>query len=304
MQHGRKIDLRTAPMSLRHHWDGQIRALGEDGMSWAVPYRYGDSGWTDYQPLNPAVPVALWNTLGGDEDREIIEGLREQEAYDWCQVSSFRTKEDAGHEQPWLCYLRGENPDYPQQILQVAFEQVYRRLQLAREDQTDPRNNHIHWWQQLNPVTTEALVQLTLGAPQHIYNGGLLLAPLRYFDYDRRRPGLPPDVAALVDAVEQDRVSVSLVNLGGSETRRVVVQAGTLGEHRFGAVGVTRRGSPYPGAVGTVSAPPLEVVRDQIDIQASYFAVNLPAGTRIDLDIALERGAGTPSYTFPWDREE
>ena len=60
-------------------------------------------------------------------------------------------------------------------------------------------------------MTTEALIQLTLGAPQLLYNGGLLLARLRYFDAQRRRPGLPPDVAALVETLE---------------ARRTVVQAG------------------------------------------------------------------------------
>ena len=35
-------------------------------------------------------------------------------------------------------------------------------------------NVHEHHWQTINPVTTEALVQLTLGAPQLMYNGGLL----------------------------------------------------------------------------------------------------------------------------------
>jgi hypothetical protein len=303
MKHGRTIDLREAPMSLKHHWTGQFNALGADGRSWTVPYRYGDSGWTDYQPLTPILPAALWNTCAADEDGAFLDDLREREAYDWRSVSSFRTKEDSGHEQPWLCYLRGENPGYPERILQVALDQVYRRLDFIRDDETDPRDNHIHWWQQLNPVTTEALVQLTLGAPQHVYNGGLLLAPLRYFDADRRRPGLPPDVAALVGAVERDRVSVCLVNLDGHETRRVVIQAGTLGEHRFTSVAASRRQSDYPGTVGAYSAPDLEQDTTSVDVFAGHFAVRLPPGTRIDLEIGLERGAGRASYAFPWDRE-
>ena len=49
----------------------------------------------------------------------------------------------------------------------------------------------IHLWQQCNPVVTEALVQLTWGGPQVIYNGGLQQARVRYYDAGRRRPGLP-----------------------------------------------------------------------------------------------------------------
>ena len=47
----------------------------------------------------------------------------------------------------------------------------------------------IHLWQQSNPVVTEALVQLTWGGPQVIYNGGLQQARVRYYDAVRRRPG-------------------------------------------------------------------------------------------------------------------
>ena len=45
-------------------------------------------------------------------------------------------------------------------------------------------------------VVTEVLTQLTWGAPQVVYNGGIAQARLRYYDADRGRPGLPPDVAA------------------------------------------------------------------------------------------------------------
>jgi hypothetical protein len=300
MKRGKVIDLRTARMSLEHHWAGQMRALGSSGESWAVPYRHGDSGWTDYQPMTPIPSAALWNVRGSDDDHAFLDELRAKETFDWRTVTSFRTKEDSGHEQPWWCFLKGENPGYPERILRVALDQVYRRLELIRRDDTDPRDNHIHWWQQLNPVTTEALVQLTLGAPQHIYNGGLLLAPLRYFDADRKRPGLAPDVAALVTKVERTSVSVSLVNLSGRETRRLIVQAGTLGEHRFTAVRSTQRRSDYPGAPGTYMAPDLEVGSASTDVAQSHFAVRLPPGTQIELDIGLERGAGTPSYRFPF----
>lgn len=38
-----------------------------------------------------------------------------------------------------------------------------------------------------------------MGSPQTVYNGGLLRATVRHYDPDRQRPGLPPDVAVLVD---------------------------------------------------------------------------------------------------------
>ena len=45
------------------------------------------------------------------------------------------------------------------------------------------------------------------------------------------RPGLPEDVAALVDSLKDDSTSLVLVNLNQSETRTVIVQGGAYGEH-------------------------------------------------------------------------
>ena len=73
--------------------------------------------------------------------------------------------------------------------LLTARMRAYRDVDISEAD--------IHVWQQCNPVVTEALVQLTWGGPQVIYNGGLQQARVRYYDADRRRPGLPPSVAAL-----------------------------------------------------------------------------------------------------------
>ncbi|MFW6231708.1 MAG: hypothetical protein ACOC37_01515, partial [Spirochaetota bacterium] len=93
-----------------------------------------------------------------------------------------------------------------------------------------------------------------------------------------------------------------LVNLDGRADRRVVIQAGTLGEHRFTSVRASRRRSEYPGRVGAYTAPELEVGTEDYGVDEGHFAVHLPPATTIDLEIGLERGAGTPSYSFPWDR--
>ena len=169
-------------MSLYHHWIGDFTAMGRRRRSFMIPHRYADSGWFDYQPMMVNLPMALLNITGADEDRGRVESIRELESFQWAHYTASRGKEDTGHEKPWHAYVSGSNPDYPEQALRGTLSQVYRRIQQIREDDTDPRDNHIHWWQQLNPVTTETLVQLTLGAPQIIYNGGLLLSPIRHFD--------------------------------------------------------------------------------------------------------------------------
>ena len=144
-------------------------------------------------------------------DWDRIEKIRNASKYDWNLVLSFRTKEDSGHEQPWLRFLAGDNPTYPEAILCASYDQVCRRLERIRNDKEDLKEVSIHHWQRLNPVLTEALVQLTLGAPQIMYNGGLLMCRVRYFDLEHRRPGLPEDVAALVEKLEDKRTVICLL---------------------------------------------------------------------------------------------
>ncbi len=74
-------------------------------------------------------------------------------------------------------------------------------------------------------------MRLTLGglAPKH--QGEILHARVRYFDPVNRRPGLPDDVAALVDSLSDGSTSLVLVNLNQSEPRELIVQGGGYGEH-------------------------------------------------------------------------
>ncbi len=74
-------------------------------------------------------------------------------------------------------------------------------------------------------------MQLAWGGPQVIYNGGLQQARVRYYDGIRRRPGLPPGVAALVSSIVPEATVVELVNLDAEGERSVIVQAGAFAEH-------------------------------------------------------------------------
>ena len=72
-----------------------------------------------------------------------------------------------------------------------------------------------------------------LGGMHHGNRTLVLHARLRYFDPDSRRPGLPADVAALVEKMSGDETVLTLVNVSPVHKRRVIVQAGAYGEHQF-----------------------------------------------------------------------
>ncbi len=125
-----------------------------------------------------------------------------------------------------LAYLRHEEP-----------EDTYdpRGTETIDPARVDLKNVPEYHWMTVTPVTTEALIQLMLGGSQIQYNGGMLHTRVRYFDPDAERPGLPPDVAALVTKVEADRTVLELVNLSPFDTRRIIVQSGMFGNTASGA---------------------------------------------------------------------
>src|SRR3984957_2408422 len=121
-----------------------------------VPFRHSDRGWFDYNPMLASVPMALWHHATDPADRQRLAGLRERSGYDWRTVRSFRSKEEAGHEEPWFTYLAGDNPDYPEKILAAAQAQARHRLARIRAYRGgDVAEADIHLWQQSNPVVTE-----------------------------------------------------------------------------------------------------------------------------------------------------
>ena len=131
-------------------------------------------------------------------------------------------------------------------------------------------------------MTTEALVQLTQGCPQVIYYGGIPNARVRYFDGLRKRPGLPEDVAALVDTVVPWGIGLTLVNLNPHASRETVVQAGALGEHRFRSVRFDGSETSYPAPKGSYAADQPVVEERRMRIDDRYLRVKLPPATQID----------------------
>ena len=187
---------------LRMHVDALVAHGREEGGRVLVPYKHTDEGWTDFNPINSNAPIHLWAASMEERDWQRLDTLRRGAEDEWKQVGQRgpRSLDDRA----WTRFLAGESPDYPERILQANYREVGDRIAKVIDDEQDLTQLDVHWWQQVNPVVTEALVQLTTGAPQTIYWGGLAQGRVRYFDGEQRRPGLPPDVAALVTSLSAD----------------------------------------------------------------------------------------------------
>lgn len=283
-------------MSIRDRWEAE---LGPDTalLTLLIPNRHRSDGWFDFQPPQLGLAAWLWQAGREPADHQRLDWLRAQSGYDWATVRDFRNKEDAGHEAPWLAFLAGDNPAYPEEALGVALAQVQRRMDLIALDTTALADLHIHHWQRHNPVTTEALLQLTTGTPQVLYNGGLLPTRLLYGDPELGRPGLPPDVAALVDSVSPGHTGVQLVNLSSVQTRQVVVQAGSLGEDRIDEVHFTESAGDHPGAPTAYVSPVSAATTISTAVGGNRLHVVLPPGRTIHLDLRLTLRAFQPAHT-------
>ncbi len=246
---------------------------------------YEKDGWFEFQPLQPVQMSHVWMVSQSSEDMEILNRIRDHRNRSWDNILHFYAKDQGGHEAAWLNYLEGGFPDYPEKILEHNLFQVYNRLKFMREDTQDPKTYGDYYLQARNPVTAEGLVQLTMGGPLPIYNGGLLMVSVRYFDIARKRPGLPPDVAALISRIEPDGIQLTLVNLHPMDTREVLIQSGAFTEHQFMSVSFRQPGQEWC---------------EETTIQDTYICTKLGAGVILEMKIGMQRLCNIPSYKLPW----
>jgi hypothetical protein len=298
--HGRRLAVADSDSSIRARWLAHLGPAASQP-TLLVPYRHSDRGWFDWNPVQVSVPAALWQHTADPADQARLDALRAASGYDWTVVRAFRDKEEAGHEEPWYAYLRGDNPGYPEAMLAAAQVQARRRLALMEQHaDADVAEPDIHLWQNLNPVVTEALTQLTWGAPQVIYNGGPVQARVRYYDAGRRRPGLPPEVAALVSAIDPAATVLTLINLSAVAGQTVVVQAGAFGEHDIEAVSYSCAAPGWAGSDTEYIGHEVEAGGRQAAVRGPWLDVVLPPGTEITLTLRLRTRVRPPSVRTPW----
>ncbi len=241
-------------------------------------YKYdGKPEWYQYSPRlyqDRLAEIYFWSMDRKDLARVPIA--------DKFEVSAGRGGyNEADRTAPWLGFLDGKIPDFPEKALQSDLARVRRRVQMIREDATTADSRLADYLLDLNPATTNALTNLTLGG--YFSNGRIwvLHSRFRYFDPVKRRAGLPEDVGALVEKLGPDSATVTLVNTNQIAPREVVVQAGGYGEHRFEAVTIAGQKTAFQGPVLTVRLEP---------------------GAGAKLEFQMTRYANKPTFAFPWDR--
>jgi len=182
---------------------------------------------------------------------------------------------------PWLGFLDGKIPDFPEKALQADLARIRRRMEAIRNDQTTSDTRLADYLLDFNPATTNTLAHLMLGAYMSPARIWVLHGRFRYFDPVKRRAGLPADVGALVEKLSADAATLTLVNTNPIEAREVVLQAGGYGEHRFDAVTMAGKTTEAGGPV---------------------ISIRIEPGSGSRLEFKMTRYANRPTLAFPWDR--
>ena len=161
-----------------------------------LPRYYGDQGWYGHHDGESGSAGGLTNL------REV-----ETDIYLWAlQPGDLERLPKRG----WIGYLTSGDAAYPLSALQQGLSEIQRAAARLRADKSTPDfPPHSTRGSGMNPVATEALINLTLGAndPNGSGHGPLPLhAQVRHFDPERRRAGLADDVAALVEKIDSARV--------------------------------------------------------------------------------------------------
>jgi hypothetical protein len=158
-----------------------------------------------------------------------------------------------------------------------------------RSDPTTPDTRLADDPLRLNPCTVASLIHLMLGGIHPRKEGAPLHCRVRYFDPKERRAGLPPDVAALVEKLDDTTTTLALVNLNQLDAGDVIVQAGAYAEHTIVSASVEQ---PIDMKLG---------LSQDVAVDGPTLRVHLEPGCGGRLKLTMKRYSRQPTLSQPWD---
>lgn len=128
-------------------------------------------------------------------------------------VVLFCDKEEVGYEVGWFVYFFGEFLDYLVWVLEMVFGQVVCCVVMMFVDDCDLDVVYLYFWQCVNFVVIEVLIQFVGGVLQVFYNGGFGFMVFCYENVDCVWFGFLEDVVVFVYCFDDYGIGVQFVNI-------------------------------------------------------------------------------------------
>jgi hypothetical protein len=247
-------------------WRKQIdkinAAAKQEGGRTVYPRMYGPKGWYQFLPEKYSFNAAelCYLTLRPDDRARLP---------DYAPGAA------------WFDYLAGKRPNFPAEDLRADFEHIRQQIANLHTDTTTPDTRLADDPFPATPCSVTSLIHLMLGGIHPGKHAGPLHCAVRYFDPIRRRAGLPPDVAALVEGLTNESLTLRLVNISQTEERLLTVQGGAYGEHQLLGASDGKNTTPIDGRT---------------------FDVHLAPGGGGRLVIGWKRHTNQPTLGQPWTK--
>lgn len=248
---------------------------------WDVPRYRGEDGWHGGLKRAPGIYASMlantWlATMREDDLRRILERRNIQGA------AGHAHWQEGGYEPQWIRYLQGDNPSWPETALSDIVRRTERDLNSIKKEADLPldKRSDRSWprhWTWVGPM-----VNLMTGGPVPLWHGQLHMARFRYFDPERRRPGISRGCAALVEKLEDRSATLTLVNTDRKQSHTVLIQTGAYAEHLCFSV------TPEGG--------------QSLPVNDTVFEVTLAPRSGQRLKVKMNRYAKNPTLQFPWHR--
>jgi len=261
-------------------WKHRVEEKKDGRTYYYVPRHYGKDGW--YKPMSrPDEQGVYASILANIYLATMREGDRKrmlERLYPGTYACGHAEYHEGGYELGWIQFLSGQQPNWPDKELDRCIARARSDVKTLTELPQPPAGQKFKDTRQAG--WCGPLVNLMTGGIMPLWTGQLHLARFRYFDPERKRPGIPLDCAALVEKMTDDSATLVLVNLSEKETHTVLVQTGAYAEHQ--CLSVQPEGSR------------------RVTVNGTLFEVRLAPGTGQRFTVRMKRYANTPTLRLPW----
>ena len=254
--------------------------------------KYDEGGISGSFGVYPSMLANLYIATMREDDKNRLLDRVPPGATPESLTAGHRDDQEGGYERDWVKWLDGDNDGWPERELDRCINNTKKQIETYEKEIgiSQTKDNPAQYFKdliahKLHQHTLDVgwagpLVNLMTGSIMPLWHGQLLFSRFRYFDPERKRPGIPEDCAAMVDSMTDNTATLVLINLNNKEKRTILVQTGAYAEHKC-----------------------LSVEKEDesaVKVNGTSFIVELKPGCGQRLTVRMDRFVNKPTLSLPW----